>query len=110
MFLGFHAFGLYIHNDCLLALGRAEDTFADGQIELTPFIAVIGQRLIGSLSLSSETVAGSSVLNLGTTDFLVHHIHAFTIHVTMLILLKGVLFGRSSSLISDKRRLGFRYP
>jgi photosystem I P700 chlorophyll a apoprotein A1 len=33
---------------------------------------------------------------LGTVDFLVHHIHAFTIHVTILILLKGVLFARSS--------------
>ena len=29
---------------------------------------------------------------LGTADFMVHHIHAFTIHVTVLILLKGVLF------------------
>jgi len=27
---------------------------------------------------------------LGTMDFGVHHIHAFTIHVTILILLKGV--------------------
>ena len=33
---------------------------------------------------------------LGTADFLVHHIHAFTIHVMVLILLKGVLFARSS--------------
>jgi photosystem I P700 chlorophyll a apoprotein A1 len=31
-------------------------------------------------------------ISLGTSDFLVHHIHAFTIHVTVLILLKGVLF------------------
>jgi photosystem I P700 chlorophyll a apoprotein A1 len=36
---------------------------------------------------------------LGTADFMVHHIHAFTIHVTVLILLKGVLFARSSRLI-----------
>ena len=47
---------------------------------------------------------------LGTTDFLVHHIHAFTIHVTVLILLKGVLFARSSRLIPDKANLGFRFP
>ncbi|KAM0062582.1 putative photosystem I [Helianthus debilis subsp. tardiflorus] len=47
---------------------------------------------------------------LGTADFLVHHIHAFTIHVTVLILLKGVLFARSSHLISDKANLGFRFP
>jgi photosystem I P700 chlorophyll a apoprotein A1 len=30
-------------------------------------------------------------IQLGTADFMVHHIHAFTIHVTVLILLKGVL-------------------
>ena len=28
---------------------------------------------------------------LGTSDFLVHHIHAFTIHTTLLILSKGIL-------------------
>ncbi|KAG5568872.1 hypothetical protein H5410_064116 [Solanum commersonii] len=47
---------------------------------------------------------------LGTADFLVHHIHAFTIHMTVLILLKGVLFARSSRLIPDKVNLGFRFP
>ncbi|KAM0066547.1 putative photosystem I [Helianthus debilis subsp. tardiflorus] len=47
---------------------------------------------------------------LGTADFLVHHIHAFTIHVTVLILLKGVLFARSSRSIPDKANLGFRFP
>jgi hypothetical protein len=41
---------------------------------------------------------------------MVHHIHAFTIHVTVLILLKGVLFARSSRLIPDKGELGFRFP
>ncbi|KAJ3673529.1 hypothetical protein LUZ61_022085 [Rhynchospora tenuis] len=35
---------------------------------------------------------------------------AFTIHVTVLILLKGVLFARSSRLIPDKANLGFRFP
>jgi photosystem I P700 chlorophyll a apoprotein A1 len=47
---------------------------------------------------------------LGTSDFMVHHIHAFTIHVTVLILLKGVLFSRNSRLIPDKSNLGFRFP
>ena len=36
--------------------------------------------------------------------------HGFTIHVTVLILLKGVLFARSSRLIPDKANLGFRFP
>jgi photosystem I P700 chlorophyll a apoprotein A1 len=47
---------------------------------------------------------------LGTADFLVHHIHAFTIHVTVLRLWKGFLFARSSRLIPDKANLGFRFP
>jgi len=41
---------------------------------------------------------------------MVHHIHAFTIHVTVLILLKGTLFSRNSRLIPDKANLGFRFP
>lgn len=49
-------------------------------------------------------------IQLGTADFLIHHIHAFTIHVTVLVLLKGVLFARSSRLIPDKGELGFRFP
>ena len=36
------------------------------------------------------------VLGLGTADTIVHHVHAFTIHVTALILLKGLLFARGS--------------
>jgi photosystem I P700 chlorophyll a apoprotein A1 len=36
-------------------------------------------------------------------------IYAFTIHVTVLILLKGVLYARSSRLIPDKANLGFRF-
>ncbi|GFP79620.1 photosystem i p700 chlorophyll a apoprotein a1, partial [Phtheirospermum japonicum] len=66
IFLGFHSFNLYIHNDTMSALG--------------------------------------------TANILVHHIHAFTIHVTVLILLKGVLFSRSSHLIPDKANLGFNLP
>jgi photosystem I P700 chlorophyll a apoprotein A1 len=31
-------------------------------------------------------------MKLGTADFMVHHIHAFTIHVTALILFKGLLY------------------
>jgi photosystem I P700 chlorophyll a apoprotein A1 len=48
-------------------------------------------------------------MNLGTADFMVHHIHAFTIHVTALILFKGLLYARNSRLIPDKSNLGFRF-
>lgn len=41
---------------------------------------------------------------------MVHHVHAFTLHTSTLILLKGVLYSRSSRLVSDKFTLGFLYP
>ena len=47
---------------------------------------------------------------MGTADFLVHHIHAFTIHLPLLILSKGILYARNSRLVSSKLELGFRYP
>ncbi|MBA0788786.1 hypothetical protein Gotri_006822 [Gossypium trilobum] len=47
---------------------------------------------------------------LRTAYFLVHHIHTFTIHVTVLILLKSVLFARSSHLIQDKENIDFCFP
>ena len=64
----------------------------------TQFIHIVDSRVVTSWQ------------ELGTADFLVHHIHAFTIHVTLLILVKGVLTSRSSRLVADKSTLGFRYP
>lgn len=43
---------------------------------------------------------------MGTADFLVHHIDAFTIHVTFFFGLKE----RNYRLVSYKLELGFRYP
>ncbi|KAJ8444794.1 hypothetical protein Cgig2_032119 [Carnegiea gigantea] len=43
-------------------------------------------------------------------NFLVHYIHAFIIHVTVLILLKGILFAHNSHLIPDKGNLRFHFP
>ncbi|KAM3200297.1 hypothetical protein P3L10_032659 [Capsicum annuum] len=36
IFLGFHSFGLYIHNDTMSALGHPEDMFSDTAIQLQP--------------------------------------------------------------------------
>ena len=124
IFLGLHSFGLYIHNDTMNALGRTSDMFADTAISLQPIFAQWIQHVHlgiwgGSLpapvwshaiySLDSLEI-GLLPVQLGTADFMVHHIHAFTIHVTALILLKGVLFARNSRLIPDKAVLGFRFP
>jgi photosystem I P700 chlorophyll a apoprotein A1 len=129
IFLGFHSFGLYIHNDTMRALGRPQDMFSDSAIQLQPIFAqwVQGIHAAAAGGTAPNALAGvSPVFNgdvlavggkvamaaipLGTADFMVHHIHAFTIHVTVLILLKGVLFARSSRLIPDKGELGFRFP
>ncbi len=129
IFLGFHSFGLYIHNDTMRALGRSQDMFSDTAIQLKPVFAqwvqnihtvAPGNTTPNALATASYAFGGDVVavgnkvammpIALGTADFMVHHIHAFTIHVTVLILLKGVLFSRNSRLIPDKANLGFRFP
>jgi len=129
IFLGFHSFGLYIHNDTISALGRPQDIFSDTAIQLQPIFAQWLQKthaLAPTVTAPAESIATSVTwggnlvvvgekvaimpISLGTADFIVHHVHAFTIHVTVLILLKGVLYSRSSRLIPDKVNLGFRFP
>nr|YP_010865245.1 photosystem I P700 chlorophyll a apoprotein A1 [Campylaephora boydenii]WGT74037.1 photosystem I P700 chlorophyll a apoprotein A1 [Campylaephora boydenii] len=129
IFLGFHAFGLYIHNDTMRALGRSQDMFSDTAIQLQPIFAQWIQNIHtlapsntspNALATASYAFGGDIVsinnkivmmpIKLGTADFMVHHIHAFTIHVCVLILVKGFLFARNSRLIPDKSNLGFRFP
>jgi photosystem I P700 chlorophyll a apoprotein A1 len=127
IFLGLQSFGLYLHNDTISALGRKNDIFRDRAIQISPIFAQYLQKIhslapqvtvpIGSISNTwDETlvIVGGKVasipLSLGTSDFIVHHIHAFTIHVTVLIMLKGSILARSSRLIPDKYNLGFRFP
>jgi photosystem I P700 chlorophyll a apoprotein A1 len=110
-------------------LGRPQDMFSDSAIQLQPIFAqwVQGLHTAAAGSTAPNALAGVSPvfggdvvavagkvammpMTLGTADFMVHHIHAFTIHVTALILLKGVLYARSSRLVPDKGELGFRFP
>jgi photosystem I P700 chlorophyll a apoprotein A1 len=129
MFLGFHSFGLYVHNDTMQALGRPQDMFSDTAIQLQPVFAQFVQNIQtlapgatapNQLEPVSYVWGGGVVavggkiammpMALGTADFMIHHIHAFQIHVTALILLKGFLFARNSRLVPDKANLGFRFP
>jgi photosystem I P700 chlorophyll a apoprotein A1 len=112
LWLGLHAFGMYVHNDTLQALGRPASMFSDNAIQLKPIFGIWVQSL-RQVAFDIELLDNKIVYQtqeLGTADFMVHHIHAFTIHCTLLILLKGVLYARSSRLIADKAELGFRYP
>ena len=101
-FLGCHSFGVFIHNDTMLALGRPSDCFSDLAIPL--------QTLFAQWYFNVVSTSASAGIQLATSDFMVTHIHAFTIVTTVLVLVKGVLYSRSSRLVSDKHRLGFRYP
>jgi len=121
--LGFHAFGIFIHNDTLQALGRVEDTFGDASIPLKPIFATFASSIVTNWDVIGES-GGASTFDLflignrfqpisqisGTTEFMVAHIHAFTIHTTVLIAIKGVLYSRGSRLVADKSSMGFRYP
>jgi L-lactate permease len=50
---GFHAFGMYIHNDT--ALGRQTDQFGDTGIPFRPVIGLLGQALLGSEAFANRT-------------------------------------------------------
>ena len=121
--LGLHSFSLYIHNDTLQAFGRPEDIFHDNSIQLKPVFAGWVQSdlahagcvhiLLRIVSFDIKMLDKKVIRiaqELGTADFMVHHIHAFTIHIALLILSKGILYARNSRLVSDKLELGFRYP
>ena len=101
MWLGFHSFGLYIHNDTMRALGRPQDMFSDKAIQLQPIFAQwiqniqssgVGTTLLEGNGVSQVfngetiTIGGKIAMKaipLGTADFMIHHIHAFQIHVTV---------------------------
>lgn len=90
IFLGFHSFGLYIHNDTLSALGRPADMFSDTAIQLQPVFAqwiqkthflAPGTTAPNALAATSPSWGGDIVavggkvammpISLGTSDFLV---------------------------------------
>lgn len=101
IFLGFHSFGLYIHNDTMRALGRPQDMFSDSAIQLQPIFAqwvqnihtlAPGATAPNSLATASYAFGGDTIavagkvammpITLGTADFMVHHIHALSlIHI-----------------------------
>ena len=107
--LGLHSFSLYIHNDTLQPYLRRQDMFSDNSIQLKPVFAIQYALITLDIKMLDKKVIPITQ-ELGTADFIVHHIHAFTIHIALLILSKGILYCTSSRLVSDKSPLGFRYP
>ena len=112
LFLGTHSFGVFVHNDTVVPLGRAEDMLCDESIQCKPIFRIFMQDLkqdkVGMHVVRSKLF--STQQQLDTLDFMIHHIHGFTIHCTVLICTKGIVFSRASRLISEKHTLGYRYP
>ena len=99
LFLGFHTTGLYFHNDTLVAFSIQEK-----QILIEPIFTQLIQTAI-RLTLSTLT----TLFPVGVGDLLVHHAIALGLHVTALILLKGALDARGSSLMPDKLSFGYGF-
>ena len=94
------------------AFGRREYIFSDDPTRVKPFSAIwvqIYTIVSFDIKLLGKKVIRTTQL-LSTADFILHHIHTFTIHVAALILLKAALCTKNSRLVSDKLELGFRYP
>jgi photosystem I P700 chlorophyll a apoprotein A1 len=109
--LGFHSFGLYLHNDIFQALGLPQDLFHDLGCQLKPVAAAGMQTPMLSFHvkvLERKLLCASP--DFGTADLMVHHVHAFGLHVTTLILAKAILYAGTSRLVSSKASLGFRSP
>ncbi|KAF3647878.1 Photosystem I chlorophyll a apoprotein A1 [Capsicum annuum] len=83
IFLGFHSFGLYIHNDTMSALGRPQDMFSDTAIQLQPILAqwiqnthalAPGATAPGATASTSLTWGGSDVWGSVSDQGVVTHI------------------------------------
>jgi photosystem I P700 chlorophyll a apoprotein A2 len=111
LFLGFHVLGIFMHNDVVTAFGEVEK-----QILIEPVFAQIIQSASGKDSYgmallvpSIPTSLDSVLLPLGPTDLMAHHSIALGLHVTVLILLKGALDARGSTLMQDKVHFGYGF-
>ena len=135
LFLGFHTFGLYVHNDVEVAFGSPEK-----QILIEPVFAQFIQSAHGKVLYGFDTLlsnpesiastawpnyanvwlpgwldainsgTNSLFLTIGPGDFFAHHAIALGLHVTTLVLVKGALDARGSKLMPDKKDFGYAFP
>lgn len=120
IFLGFHSFGILIHNDIILTFKRIADTFSDSKLQLKPIFVNLAsfdsleiiKLNITNLPLDIPIKINSitlTIIDQNTNDYIVYHTHVFNIHVTLLVNIKKTLNSRTSRLVSDKTQPKFRY-
>ena len=110
LFLGLYSFGIYIYNDIMCLLFRFDDMFSYLTIYLKPVLKFLFTTSFFAYLILVNCKLSSGYFSESTSDFLLFHINSFTLHVIILILLKGLLYSRSSRLVSDKIYLGWVYP
>ena len=101
LFLGFHCFLLFVHNDTVCSFGCSYL-----QIIVNPIFVRICLMFFSKLLNIIEDYY--SILRF--KDFITLHSGSFGLHVSTLILLKGCLDSRGSRLFPDKYILGFGFP
>jgi hypothetical protein len=99
LFLGFHTLGLYAHNDAVTAFGSPSK-----QILIQPLAHYVPDLF------RSYTPGFSSARPLSPSDVLAAHALSLASHTTVLIVAKGLLDSRGSSIIPDKHLLDFSFP
>lgn len=119
LFLGLHTLGVYVHNDSIITFGSSykqlllEPTLLQSTSRLSSAFNTQPLRdsthfsLTSGLNLSFTSGYTSSLLGPG--DFLATHAYTLGLHVTSLILLRGALDTRGSSLLPDKSQFGFSF-
>ena len=110
-FSGAHAFGLLVHSDAALALGRHFDSFSDDSLRLRPLPALRAGRLLSpALLFSADSLTCTAPLERSTPDFALCHIHSLSAHVGAFAPAKGLSYSRGSRFPASKSDLGFRFP
>ena len=119
LFLGLHTLGVYVHNDSTTTFGSSHK-----QLLLEPALLQSTSRLFSASNfqplhdsthfslisgLNLSFTSGYTLSLLGPGDFLATHAYTLGLHVTSLILLKGALDARGSSLLPDKSQFGFSF-
>jgi photosystem I P700 chlorophyll a apoprotein A2 len=105
LFLGFHTFTLYVHNDTLMSFGVSSK-----QLAIDPTWALLiqsssGKNSVGIFHPNSSWISqslSSSLQTIGPSDLLSHHAIALGLHTTLLIVSKGCLDTLGTRLLPDK--------
>jgi photosystem I P700 chlorophyll a apoprotein A2 len=100
LWLGFHVFGLFVHNDVLAASMDPCHQFL--------FRPVLAEYIQLSFSWADSPSMGS-IGCLGPGDFFAHHSIALGLHTPSLILLKGCFDAQGSRHMPDKGAHGFGF-